>query len=121
MEAGAGLGGRCRPDLGGETLPSADALISDGGYRVYVTQGNLYAANDRPARVAVLEMSDDLARARITDSLIPSGGFLHPSQIARTEQGRLLVVNSQYNRLTAGQPPISLPFTITSIPLPPAD
>ncbi len=108
-------------DLGGELLPSADALISEDGRRVYVTQGNLYADTDQEPRVAVLEMSEDLTGARIVDSLVPPGGFLHPSQAALTEGGRLLVVNSQYNRLVAGLAPQSLPFTVSSVPVPAGD
>lgn len=105
-------------DLGEELLPSGDALVSDDGRRVYVTQGNLYAENDQEPRVAVLEMSDDLTSARIVDSLVPPSGLLHPSQAALTGNGRLLVVNSQYNRLVAELEPESLPFTVSSVPVP---
>ncbi|MFI5718652.1 hypothetical protein [Nocardia sp. NPDC051750] len=105
-------------DLGGELLPSGDALVSDDGRRIFLTQGNLYADTDQEPRVAVLEMSEDLTSARIVDSLVPPGGLLHPSQAALTGNGRLLVVNSQYNRLVAGQEPQSLPFTVSSIPVP---
>ncbi|NNH70003.1 hypothetical protein HLB23_09025 [Nocardia uniformis] len=99
-----------------EPLPSGDALISDDGQRVFVTQGNLYAAGDQEPRVAVLEMSENLTRARIVDSLVPPDGFRHPSQAALTGQGRILVVNSQYNRFVSGQAP-QLPFTISSVPI----
>lgn len=105
-------------DLGGELLPSGDALISDDGRRVYLTQGNLYAEGDHEPRVAVLEMNADLTAARVVGSLVPPGGLLHPSQAASTTNGHILVVNSQYNRLVAGQEPGSLPFTIASIPVP---
>ncbi|MFI6478644.1 hypothetical protein ACIBH1_11960 [Nonomuraea sp. NPDC050663] len=105
-------------DLGGDLLPSGDALVSDDGRRVYVTQGNLYAEGNREPRVAVVDFSRDLTRAKITDSLIPPGGLLHPAQAALTEHGRLLVVNTQYNRFLQGLPPQSLPFTISSIPVP---
>lgn len=108
-------------DLGGQTLPSGDAVVSDDGRRIYVTQGNLYADSAAQPRVAVLEMSPDLTTGRIVDSLVPPGGFLHPSQAALTEEGRLLVVNSQYNRFAAGLPPTALPFTIASLDLPGTD
>ncbi|MFC9897699.1 SMP-30/gluconolactonase/LRE family protein [Nocardia sp. NPDC127579] len=97
-------------------LPSADALISNDGRRVFVTQGNLYAASDQEPRVAVLAMNEDLTSARVVDSLIPPGGFRHPSQAALTDMGRILVVNSQYNRFVSGQAP-ELPFTISSLPV----
>ncbi|GAB2658005.1 NHL repeat-containing protein [Nocardia goodfellowii] len=99
-----------------EPLPSADALISEDGRRVFVTQGNLYAASDQEPRVAVLAMNEDLTSARVVETLIPPGGFRHPSQAALTGQGRLLVVNSQYNRFVSGQAP-ELPFTISSLPV----
>ncbi|MGW0249096.1 SMP-30/gluconolactonase/LRE family protein [Nocardia goodfellowii] len=100
-----------------EPLPSADALISEDGRRVFVTQGNLYAASDQEPRVAVLAMNEDLTSARVVETLIPPGGFRHPSQAALTGQGRILVVNSQYNRFVSGQAP-ELPFTISSLPVP---
>ena len=105
-------------DLGGELLPSGDVMISDDGRRVYVTQGNLYAEGNREPRVAVVDFGRNLARAEITDSLVPPGGLLHPAQAALTGQGRLLVLNTQYNRYIQGLPPESLPFTISSIPVP---
>ncbi|WP_306355689.1 MULTISPECIES: SMP-30/gluconolactonase/LRE family protein [unclassified Nocardia] len=108
-------------DLGGQALPSGDAVVSDDGRRIYVTQGNLYADSAAQPRVAVLDMSPDLSSGRIVDGLVPSDGFLHPSQAALTERGRLLVVNSQYNRFAAGLPPTALPFTISSLDLPGAD
>lgn len=104
-------------DLGGELLPSGDALISDDGRRVYLTQGNLYAEGDHEPRLAALELSADLASARVVDSFVPPGGLLHPSQAASLGNGRVLVVNSQYNRLVAGLGPQSLPFTISSLPV----
>ncbi|MER6009609.1 SMP-30/gluconolactonase/LRE family protein [Streptomyces bluensis] len=103
-------------DLDGHTLRNGDALVWRED-RLYVTQGNLYADPGAEPQVAVIEMNDDLTRGRFLTGLVPPGGFRHPSAAAVTEQGRLLVVNSQYNRWAADLPPESLPFTISSLPL----
>ncbi|MFV0131900.1 SMP-30/gluconolactonase/LRE family protein [Streptomyces sp. HMX87] len=104
-------------DLGGRTLLSGDGMVWQDG-RLYVTQGNLYADPDAESRVAVLELDEDLSRGRQTASLVPPGGFRHPSAAALTTKGRLLVVNSQYDRWSAGLPPRTLPFTISSLRTP---
>lgn len=113
-------------DLGGEPLPNGDGLAWRDG-RLYVSQGNLYADPDTEPRVAVVETSEDLTRARVVDALAPQEGLLHPSAVALTgggshedgggAPGRVLVVNSQFNRWSAGLPPQSLPFTVSSLPL----
>lgn len=56
----------------------------------------------------------------MVDGLTPPEGLQHPSAIALTggEEPRLLVVNSQFDRWSAGLPPRTLPFTIASLRLP---
>jgi Cu-Zn family superoxide dismutase len=104
-------------DLGGHTLRNGDGMVWRDG-RLYVTQGNLYANPDAEPQVAVLELDDDLSRGRQIASLVPPGGFQYPSAAALTGKGRLLVVNSQYDRWSAGLPPRTLPFTISSLRTP---
>jgi hypothetical protein len=57
------------------------------------------------------DLSTGTVLSRTTDS-----SFLTPTTVA-VASGRLLVVNSQFERLFGGLPPI-LPFTVSSIPLP---
>ena len=95
-------------DLGGE-LVSGDGLALLGR--------TLYAAEpfSGPGRIAKVALSGDLSTgtvlSRTTDPL-----FNTPTTIA-VANGRLLVVNSQFEELFGGEPP-SLPFTLSSIPLP---
>ncbi|MFH9267244.1 SMP-30/gluconolactonase/LRE family protein [Streptomyces sp. NPDC017546] len=116
-------------DLDGENLPGGDGLAWRDG-RLYVSQGDLFEGPGAQSRVAVVEMSEDLSRGRVVDGLAPPEGLLHPSAVALTSRavdgaadgagaaGRVLVVNSQFNRWSAGLPPQSLPFTVSSLPLP---
>ncbi|MFJ2558178.1 MULTISPECIES: hypothetical protein [unclassified Streptomyces] len=122
-------------DLGGRTVRNGDGLAWRDG-RLYVSRGNLYADDDPGGKpqVAVVEMARDLSRGRYVDGLVPPEGLLHPSAVAIDGEGegaidgesgggaegrpaRLLVVNSQYNRWSAGLPPERLPFSITALPL----
>ncbi|MEU0122049.1 hypothetical protein ABZ114_10200 [Streptomyces albidoflavus] len=106
-------------DLGGELLRNGDGLAWRDG-RLYVAQGNLFDAPGAEARVAVVALDADLASGRVVDGLTPPEGLQHPSAIALTggEDPRLLVVNSQFDRWSAGLPPRTLPFTIASLRLP---
>lgn len=112
-------------DLGGGSLPGGDGLAWRDGH-LYVSQGGLFEGPGAQSRVAVVELSQDLARGRVVDGLAPPEGLLHPSAVALTGRaadgtaaaGRVLVVNSQFNRWSAGLPPTSLPFTVSSLPLP---
>ncbi|HEX2313764.1 MAG TPA: hypothetical protein VHJ17_08530, partial [Thermomonospora sp.] len=102
-------------DLGGHRLYNGDGLAWRDG-RLHVVQGNINNVPGLVPQVAVVEMSGDLTRGRYTARYVPPGGFRHPSSIA-LGYGRVMVVNSQYNRWVAGLPPESLPFTMASIPL----
>ncbi|MFE2766525.1 SMP-30/gluconolactonase/LRE family protein [Streptomyces albidoflavus] len=106
-------------DLGDELLRNGDGLAWRDG-RLYVAQGNLFDAPGAEARVAVVALDADLASGRVVDGLTPPEGLQHPSAIALTdgEDPRLLVVNSQFDRWSAGLPPRTLPFTIASLRLP---
>ncbi|MFI6696794.1 hypothetical protein ACIBLA_34605 [Streptomyces sp. NPDC050433] len=105
-------------DLGGHRLLSGDGLAWRDG-RLYVTQGNLYDNPGAQAQVAVVELNDQLTRGRYVSGLVPPEGFQHPSALAIDgSASRLLVVNSQFNRWQAGLPPLTLPFTIATVPLP---
>ncbi|MET9551994.1 hypothetical protein [Streptomyces sp. NPDC006645] len=112
-------------DLGGHRLLGGDGLAWRDG-RLYVAQGNLFDGPGAQAQVAVVELNDERTQGRYVSGLVPREGFQHPSAVAidpadrgnAAPKGRLLVVNSQFNRWQAGQPPLTLPFTIATVPLP---
>ena len=93
-------------DLGGQAV-AGDGLALLG--RI------LYAGEPFLHQVAKVSLSGDLGSGTVL-SRTTDPSFLTPTTLA-VAAGRLLVVNSQFERLFAGLPPI-LPFTISSIPLP---
>jgi outer membrane protein assembly factor BamB len=93
-------------DLGGEAV-AGDGLALLG--RI------LYAGEPFLHQIAKVSLSGDLTTGTVL-SRTTDPSFLTPTTVA-VAAGRLLVVNSQFERLFAGLPPI-LPFTISSIPLP---
>jgi hypothetical protein len=93
-------------DLGGEAV-AGDGLALVG--RI------LYAGEPFLHQITKVSLSGDLSTGTVL-SRTTDPSFLTPTTLA-VAAGRLLVVNSQFERLFAGLPPI-LPFTISSIPLP---
>jgi hypothetical protein len=93
-------------DLGGQAV-AGDGLALLG--RI------LYAGEPFLHQIAKVSLSGDLSTGTVL-SRTTDPSFLPPTTVA-VASGRLLVVNSQFERLFGGLPPI-LPFTISSIPLP---
>jgi len=93
-------------DLGGE------AVAGDG---LALLGRTLYAAEPFLGRIAKVALSGDLSTGTVL-SRTTDPSFITPTTLT-VASGRLLVVNSQFERLFGGLPPI-LPFTISSIPLP---
>jgi Cu-Zn family superoxide dismutase len=93
-------------DLGGEAV-AGDGLALLG--RI------LYAGEPFLHQIAKVSLSGDLSTGTVL-SRTTDPSFLTPTTLA-VAAGRLLVVNSQFERLFGGLSPI-LPFTISSIPLP---
>ena len=91
----------------GATLTNGDGLVLEGQ--------TLYVVRNANREVVKLTMSDDFA-AGAAASVTTYPGLLFPTTAARAG-ARLLLVNSQLDRRTAGQPP-ALPFTVASVPLP---
>jgi DNA-binding beta-propeller fold protein YncE len=91
-------------DLGGASV-NGDGLELVGR--------RLYAVAD--GAIVEILLSGDLTRGDVVSRTSdPSFDSPTTNAIAR---GRMLVVNSQFERLFGGQPPV-LPFTVSSIPLP---
>lgn len=93
-------------DLGGEPV-SGDGLALLGR--------TLYAAEPFLGQIAKVALSGDLSTGTVL-SRTSDASFSTPTTIALAS-GRLLVVNSQFERLFGGLDPI-LPFTVSSIPIP---
>jgi len=91
-------------DLGGATLVNGDGLEIRGR--------TLYVVRNQDGLVVRLHLSRDLLRARVTRTT-SDPTFRYPTSAALL-RGRLMVVNSQFDKRTAGQPPV-LPFTVSAI------
>jgi Cu-Zn family superoxide dismutase len=94
-------------DLGTESIPAADGLYLDGS--------TLWAAQNRFGVIAKLRFSENYASAKVL-SRVGDTTFRYPTTIDVLD-GRMLVVNSQFDKRGAGLPP-ELPFTISSIAIP---
>ena len=94
-------------NLGGATVTNGDGILLNGK--------TLYVSRNQQGLIVKLQLSDDLASGSVvsstTDPLLA-----YPTTLAWAE-GRLLVVNSQFNKRGPGLQPV-LPFTITSMPAP---
>jgi Cu-Zn family superoxide dismutase len=95
-----------RVAVSGRDVPAADGMALRGR--------TLYVVN-AASRVSQLRVSPTLRSARVVRE-ITSPGFHLPTTVAIAGR-RLLVVNSQFDRRSAGLPP-RLPFTVSSVPRP---
>jgi sugar lactone lactonase YvrE len=96
-----------RIDLGGETVPAGDGLLLIGR--------TLYVAQNSLGLIAKIGLNGDLTAGNVISRTgDPTLRFPTTIDFAR---GRLLVVNSQFNKRGPGLTP-ELPFTVSSIPLP---
>ena len=94
-------------DLGGRTLTAGDGLETRGS--------SLYVVRNAVGTVARVVLSRQGLRGRVVAEVSdPSFRFPTTAEVLR---GRLLVVNSQFNRRGPGLTP-ELPFTVSSIRLP---
>ncbi|HEX6287567.1 MAG TPA: hypothetical protein VFZ66_00175 [Herpetosiphonaceae bacterium] len=94
-------------DLGGATVTNGDGILLKG-HRLYVVR-------NRQELIVEIRLSGDLSRGSVVSSTTDSS-FAFPTTIAEA-RGRLLVVNSQFDRRGPGLTP-DLPFTVSSIKLP---
>jgi sugar lactone lactonase YvrE len=99
-----GTGEAREVDLGGATLVNGDGLEIRGR--------TLYVVRNQDGLVVRLHLSRDLLHARVTRTTTDPT-FQFPTSAALL-RGRLMVVNSQFDKRTAGQPPV-LPFTVSAI------
>jgi sugar lactone lactonase YvrE len=91
-------------DLGGATVTAGDGLVLGGR--------TLYVVRNSAGVIAKVRLSVDVRSGRVvSETTDPT--FRYPTTAAEA-RGRLLVVNAQFDKRTAGQPP-ELPFTVSSI------
>jgi sugar lactone lactonase YvrE len=96
-----------RIDLGSESVPAGDGLLLLGR--------TLYVAQNSLGLIARIGLNGDLSAGTVISRTgDPTLRFPTTIDVAR---GRLLVVNSQFNKRGPGLSP-ELPFTISSVPLP---
>ncbi|MEJ7652541.1 MAG: hypothetical protein WKH64_03905 [Chloroflexia bacterium] len=93
-------------DLGGATLAAGDGMILDGQ--------TLYVSRNQAELIVRAELADDNSSGEADDGFT-NDAFMYPTTIAKTN-GRLLAVNSQFDKRDAGNP--ELPFTVVSVPIP---
>lgn len=94
-------------DLGGETLTNGDGILLS-------RRRILYVVRNRQELIVKVQLSRDFSRGTVVSSTTDPS-FAYPTTIAQFRD-RLLVVNSQFDRRSSGQPP-ELPFTVSSVPI----
>lgn len=94
-------------DLGGQTLTNADGILLHGH--------TLFVVRNQQELIVKVQMSGDFASGRVGSSTTDPS-FAFPTTIARAD-GRLLVVNSQFDKRGPGLTP-DLPFTVSSVKIP---
>jgi len=94
-------------NLGGATVTNGDGLVLRGH--------TLYVVRNANALITQVQMSGDFSSGRVVSSTTdPSFRFPTTAAIA---EGRLLVVNSQFDKRGPGLQP-ELPFTVSSVRVP---
>lgn len=93
--------------VSGATLTNGDGILLDGQ--------TLYVVRNQNGQIVKLQLDADFTAATAVGTTTDPS-FAYPTTIAQAA-GRLLIVNSQFNRRGPGLTP-SLPFTVSSIPLP---
>jgi Cu-Zn family superoxide dismutase len=94
-------------DLGGAGVPAGDGIALRGR--------TLYVAQNAFGQIAKIQLSGDLSSGRLR-STTRDPSFAFPTTIA-IANGRLLVVNSQFDKRGPGLEP-ALPFTASSVRIP---
>ncbi len=94
-------------DLGGEALTNGDGILLDGR--------TLYVVRNQQGLIVPVELSEDFASGEVGEGFTDPS-FAYPTTIAGYD-GRLLVVNSQFDRRQSGEEP-ELPFTVSGVEIP---
>ena len=93
------------PVDGGRRLQGGDGLLLRGR--------DLYVVRNERERLVKVSLAPDLASGRVVET-VRDRGFAYPTTLA-SAGGRLLVVNSQRDRLPRGARAPALPFTVSGV------
>ena len=94
-------------DVGGATFPAGDGLWMRGS--------TLYVLQNQQELITEIRVQPNQARGTVV-SQTTDPSFMFPTSLV-TARGRLLVVNSQFDRRGPGLTPV-LPFTVSVVPIP---
>lgn len=94
-------------DIGEETLTNGDGLLLDGQV--------LYVVRNQQGLIVPVRLSEDFASGEVGEGFADPS-LRYPTTIAGYD-GRLLVVNSQFDRRNSGEDP-DLPFTVSAVEVP---
>ena len=95
-------------DVGGATFPAGDGLWLRGN--------SLYVLQNQQELITELRVQSNQAVGAIVNQTTDES-FQVPTSLVGA-RGRLLVVNSQFDRRGANAPPPVLPFTVAVVPIP---
>jgi sugar lactone lactonase YvrE len=96
-------------DLGGETLPSGDGILLDGGHTLYVVQSFLN-------QIAVVDLDPSLLTGAVVDT-IANPDFRIPSTAAELGN-RLYLVNARFDVAPPGDPAPGVEFEVVGVQKP---
>jgi Cu-Zn family superoxide dismutase len=94
-------------DVGGATFPNGDGL--------WIRGNTLYVLQNQQAVITEIRVNPNQARGTVV-SQTTDPSFMVPTSLVGA-RGRLLVVNSQFNRRGPGLSPV-LPFTVSVVAIP---
>ena len=94
-------------DTGGALFPNGDGLWLHGN--------SLYVLQNQQELISELRLQQNQAEATLV-SQTTDPSFMFPTSLV-IARGRMLVVNSQFNRRAPGMSPV-LPFTVSVVPVP---
>ena len=95
-------------DVGGATFPAGDGL--------WVHGNALYVLQNQQERITKIQVQPNQAAGTVV-SQTTDDSFQFPTSLVGA-RGRMLVVNSQFDRRGATAPPPVLPFTVSVVPIP---
>ncbi len=101
-----GTGDIVEVDLGGTELTNGDGMVLD--------QDTLFVVRNQDEQIVRIDLNYSLETGEVVDE-ITDETFNFPTTAAKTD-GRLLVVNSQFDAREDGNP--DLPFTVSSVAIP---
>ena len=94
-------------DIGGEALTNGDGILLDGQ--------TLYVARNQQGLIVPIQLTEDFLSGEVGEGFADPS-LRYPTTVALYD-GRLLAVNSQFDRRNSGADP-DLPFTVSAVEIP---